>query len=113
MECAGEQGKNHFWNLVDAIYDSEDSINQETINTLAESVNIDTSSFTSCMESRRHATTWQLDRARGSALGVNSTPTIFVTYIDANGDEALLQFTGAQDYDQMRQLIDAILERIQ
>ena len=66
-----------------------------------------------CLASGRHNTTWQIDFARGSAMGVQSTPTIFLAYADKNGEEVRLKFQGARDFDNMSQILDAILERIE
>ncbi len=113
VECAGEQGQAHFWSMVDRLYETDADITKDSVKDEAGMIDgIDTDAFAACLTSGRHTTTWQLDRARGEAMGVNSTPTIFLTYVEPDGQEQLLQFGGGQEFGQFSKIIDAILERI-
>ena len=48
----------------------------------------------------------------GRSLGVRGTPTIFVAYVDANGEEVRLQFIGGVDFDSMSEILDSISREI-
>lgn len=112
-ECAGEQGSTHFWAFVDAVYDNQQDISPEMLAQVATELDVDFVAMNECLTSGRHNTTWQIDFARGSALGVQSTPTIFLAYVDKDGEEVRLMFQGARDFDNMSQILDAILREIE
>ncbi len=112
-ECAGEQGAEYFWRYVDSVYDNQSALSGDLLVELATALRLDNDVINECLASGRHNTTWQIDYARGSALGVNSTPTIFLAYIDKDGEEVRLQFQGARDYGNMSQILDAILRDIE
>ena len=112
-ECAGEQGTEHFWGYVDAVYEHQSEISEQILGELAWELEVDSDAMNECLVSGRHNATWQIDRARGEAMGVESTPTIFLAYLDADGEEVRLQFRGARDFDNMSQILDAILREIQ
>ena len=112
-ECAGEQGAEFFWEYVDSIYEHQQDISPDLLAQLAVDVGVDHVEMNQCLASGRHNTTWQIDRARGEAMGVQSTPTIFLVYVDNDGEEIRLQFRGARDFENMSQIIDAILQRIE
>ena len=111
-ECAGEQGTESFWGFVDGVYELEDGISDESLGGLATSLGLDDVAMDACLASGRHNATWQIDRARGEAMGVQSTPTIFLAYVDESGEEVRLQFAGYRDYDNISQILDAILRDI-
>ena len=112
-ECAGEQGAEHFWSFVDSVYEHQQEISLDVLTRLASELEFDAAEMNECLASGRHNTTWQIDFARGSALGVQSTPTIFLAYIDKDGEEVRLQFRGARDFDNISQILDAILRDIE
>ena len=112
-ECAGEQGAEYFWRFVDSVYENQQEISADVLVSLATELGVDNTEMNQCLTSGRHNTTWQIDFARGSAMGVQSTPTIFLAYADKNGEEVRLKFQGARDFDNMSQILDAILERIE
>ena len=112
-ECAGEQGAEHFWAYVDAVYEHQSEISEQMLEDLAAGLDVEADAMNECLGSHRHNTTWQIDRARGEAMGVQSTPTIFLAYVDKDGEEVRLQFRGARDFDNMSQIIDAILREIE
>lgn len=112
-ECAGEQGSEYFWEYVDAVYEYQSEISEQFLGELAGGLDVEPDAMNECLASRRHNTTWQIDRARGEAMGVQSTPTIFLAYVSKAGEEVRLQFRGARDFDNMSQIIDAILRDIE
>ncbi len=112
-ECAGEQGSEHFWGFVDAVYEHQSELSEQVLGELAWELDVDADAMNECLVSGRHNATWQIDRARGEAMGVQSTPTIFLAYLDKDGEQVRLQFRGARDFDNMSQILDAILREIQ
>ncbi len=112
-DCAGEQGAETFWNTVEILYQNQGNLNPSNLHNWIPNTKSDPDVIEGCLQSGRHAATWQIDRAYGQALGVNSTPTIFIKYIDKENQEVVLKFNGAQEYGRMQQLLDAILQRIQ
>ena len=110
-ECAGEQDL--FWAFVDGVYELEEGISEESLVALVANLGLDGAEMSACLESGRHNATWQIDRARGEAMGVQSTPTIFLAYVDESGEEVRLQFAGYRDFDNMTQILDAILRDIE
>lgn len=112
-ECAGEQGSELFWGYVDAVYEHQSEISEQVLGELVWELDVEADAMNECLASGRHNTTWQIDRARGEAMGVQSTPTIFLAYLDKDGEQVRLQFRGARDFDNMSQILDAILREIQ
>ena len=112
-DCVGEQGSEHFWEFVDGVYERQDEIGLPLLAELAEDMGLDRAALNECLLSGRHNTTWQIDRARGEAMGVQSTPTIFLAYVDKDGEEVRLKFQGARNFDNISQILDAILREIE
>ena len=112
-ECAGEQGAEHFWGYIDSVYERQEEISEQVLSEIAADLELEVNAMNECLVSGRHNATWQIDRARGEAMGVQSTPTIFLAYIDKDGEEVRLQFRGARDFDNMSQILDAILRDIE
>lgn len=112
-DCVGEQGSEHFWEFVDGVYERQDEIGLPLLAGLAEGMGLDRAALNECLLSGRHNTTWQIDRARGEAMGVQSTPTIFLAYVDKDGEEVRLKFQGARGFDNISQILDAILREIE
>ena len=113
-ECAGVVGQvDGFWSMVDGIYAQGSGIERPAAESLAGDLGLDVGAWNSCMDAGGARLAWQADMARGTSLGVNSTPTIFVAYIDTDGEQRELEFQGGQEYDKFSDLLDSILERIQ
>jgi len=68
---------------------------------LAQGLNLDIPTFTSCIDSNKYASQIDQEKATGVTAGVNSTPTFFV-----NGQQVL----GALPYAQFKIGIDALLK---
>ena len=113
-ECAGVVGgRNGFWNMVDSIYEQGKGIDRSGALALADDLGLDVATWDRCMDSDGARLAWETDAARGEGKGVNSTPTIFLAYIDTDGEQTELEFQGVQDYERFSAVLDAILDRIQ
>ena len=109
-ECAKDQ--NQFWKYRDALYAGkvQDDMNGGGENdgffsralflNLAAQLNLDIPVFTTCIDSNKYENQIQQDKADAAAIGVNSTPTIFI-----NGQE----IQGAQPYSVFSTVINAAL----
>lgn len=75
-ECAAEQGK--FWEAVDEIYSRQEDTSEEGLRRDAAAIGLDLAKFDQCLASGAAKARVQQDREDGLALGVNSTPTIFI-----------------------------------
>lgn len=106
-------GADGFWNMVDGIYEQGKGIERTDAQQLAGDLGLDVGAWNSCMDSGGARLAWQADSARGESKGVSSTPTIFLAYIEPDGQQTELEFQGVQEYDRFSDLLDSILQRIQ
>ncbi len=105
--CAKEQS--NFWAYHDAIYNAEikdgkennGNLNKALFVEIAKNVGLDVNKFTSCYDSGKYADSIKQETQTAAALGVNSTPTIFV-----NGQIV----KGALPYEQFQVLIENALK---
>jgi len=105
-ECAKDQGK--FWAYHDALYVAEiadnkegnGNLNKTLFMKLAKDTGLDTAKFGSCIDSNKYASVVSKVVSDAQALGVNSTPTIFV------GQQKIL---GAQPFSVFQAAIDKLL----
>lgn len=97
-ECAKDQGK--FWTYHDALYAAElkdgqennGNLRKELFIDLAKNAGLDVNIFASCYDGGKYAGQVQKDTADAQALGVNSTPTVFVNGEETQGALPYLQF---------------------
>ena len=97
--CAADQGK--FWELHDAMFEDQGSLEVSDLENRAESLGLDVTQFRNCVSDARHAGRVQEDKAAGTAAGVMGTPALFV-----NGRPLL----GSVPYEQITKLVDEELE---
>jgi protein-disulfide isomerase len=80
--CAYIQSPATFWNLHDSIFENQDLISTENIWQkllgFASAASLDTEAFKACMSSQEAKSAVEANHADGAAIGVNSTPTVFV-----------------------------------
>lgn len=104
-ECAAEQDQ--FWQFHDTLFANQRGQNQGSyssaaLKAMAEALGLDQAAFNSCLDSNRYRNDVRQETSEGQQRGVNSTPTIFV-----NGEAV----TGAIPYSQLRDMVDAALNR--
>jgi len=97
-ECANEQGK--FWELHDTIFENQNAISVSDLKGYAAGLGLNTSQFTSCLDSGKYAGEVASDIADGTAAGASGTPTFFI-----NGQILV----GAQPFSAFEQVIEAEL----
>jgi protein-disulfide isomerase len=98
--CAGEQGK--FWELHDRMFANQQALQVPQIKQYATQEGLDMNAFNQCLDSARHAGRVAENLKSGEALGVGSTPTLYV-----NGRPIV----GAQSFDYFKAVIDEELAR--
>lgn len=81
-ECAGEQGK--FWEYHNYLYDHQNGENRgafskDNLKSFAKNFNLNTEQFNLCLDTDKYSQKVSNDRSDGNALGVNSTPTFFIS----------------------------------
>ena len=100
--CADEQGQ--FWEFHDAIFARSGRLDEGSFAEIGSELQLDAASLQLCIDERRYQAFVETDFAAGKAAGVTGTPAFFV-----NG----IALKGARDADQLSQVVDAELARIQ
>ncbi len=103
VECAKDQGK--FWEYHDSLIDEENkdgrehngNLNNALFKSLAVRLGMNTDSFSSCLAEGKYAGKVQNDYLVGQAIGVQSTPTIFVNKYKVEG---------AMPYEYFKEIIE-------
>jgi protein-disulfide isomerase len=110
-ECAEDQNQGMAYH--DALYkakyaeetgggsENDGSMNRAFFLKIAQGLNLDTPTFTNCIDSNKYASQVNQEKATGIAAGANSTPTFFI-----NGQQIL----GALPYAQFKTGIDTLLK---
>jgi protein-disulfide isomerase len=75
-QCAGEQGK--FWEVHDALYKNQSSLDEASAIAHATGVGVDGAKLTECLSSGRAATMVDDDFKKGEEAGVEGTPSFFI-----------------------------------
>lgn len=100
--CAREQGK--FWQIHDAMFADQRSLNPPDLKQLARTLELDGEAFDACFDEGRHRPLIEEDLARGQQLGVSGTPSVFI-----NGREVAPG--KVPSYEQMKDIIEDELRR--
>lgn len=78
--CAAEQGQ--FWNYKNLLYTNSAEVvgafTSKVLTAYAESLDLNTSQFKACLDSRKYQSQIDADLAAGEAIGVTGTPSVFV-----------------------------------
>jgi len=98
--CAGDQGK--YWELHDVLFNKQQELQPPDLKRHAAELGLDANAFNQCLDSSKHGARVRDGVSEGGALGVNSTPTIFI-----NGR----RLSGAQPYEAFTAIIDEELAR--
>jgi protein-disulfide isomerase len=99
--CANEQDK--FWQLHDAMFTDQKNLSVDALKAKAAALAMNTQTFSSCLDSGKHAAAIRESVAEGSKAGVDGTPALFI-----NG-----RFLGGnQPYEEIAKVIDDELLRL-
>ncbi len=103
--CVLQQEPEKFWAFHDWIFGEQKNITpanlRDKVTTWAGAQSLDTAKLTACMDDPATMKQIEASIAEGRAVGVNSTPTIFV-----NGR----QLNGSVQFEQLKQIIDYEIE---
>jgi protein-disulfide isomerase len=107
--CAGEQGKDKFWEFHHMLYRRQELWNRlaaplERLSEFAKDLNLDATALKSCVESGRMQDRMKADKAYGQQLQVSSTPTMFINDY---------RIVGTQSEGDLVRLIRQELNRVQ
>jgi protein-disulfide isomerase/uncharacterized membrane protein len=98
--CAGANGK--FWPMQNQLFDNQSNINETSMTAWAKEFGgLNDTQIKECLASKDVAAKIQDDARQASEAGLQGTPTIFI-----NGKK----FNGGADVDQLRAVIQALLE---
>jgi protein-disulfide isomerase len=98
--CAGDQGK--FWEYHDQLFGNQQALQPADLKRYAADMKLDAGKFNDCLDSSKHGERVRDGVAQGTALGVNSTPMIYI-----NGRV----LAGAQPYEAFVAVIDEELAK--
>lgn len=98
--CAGDQGK--YWEMHDRLFSNQQALQLPALKQHATALGLDAVAFNQCLDSGKHADRVAENLKKGEALGVQSTPTLFV-----NGRPVV----GAQPFEYFKSVIDEELAR--
>jgi protein-disulfide isomerase len=98
--CAEEQGK--FWPYHDRLFANQNALMVGDLKKHAQDIGLDAARFNTCLDSAKYAARVKEGLDAGTALGVSSTPTLFV-----NGRV----LPGAYPYEEIAAVIDEELQR--
>jgi protein-disulfide isomerase len=76
VEAAGRQGK--FWEMHDKVFENQENLGADMLHTLARQVGLDIKRFDKDREDPSLAGKVEASRKEGEALGIDSTPTVYV-----------------------------------
>lgn len=107
-ECAADQGK--FWEYYDLLMDrteSNDSLPDEELFTIADDLSLDRTKFDDCLENESFNDRVLADSSEATSLGGRGTP--FSVIIDSEGN-IVDAIEGALPYSSVAQTLDTLLE---
>ncbi len=109
-ECANELGgAQKFWEFTDMVYattNSNNSLDPAELPKIAKKVGLDVTAFNTCLSSGKYAAKVEADYQDAVKSGGRGTPNSIV--VSADGTKTVIQ--GAQSYEAVKAIIDALLK---
>lgn len=93
--CAADQ--NHFWELHDLMFDTQNALKEEDLKAKAAQLKLDPGAFSSCLASGKYAGKIQQDQREAYSVAVSNSPSFFI-----NGR----YYTGAVPASEISKAID-------
>jgi protein-disulfide isomerase len=100
-KCAQEQGK--FWEYHNYLFENYNTLGTTDLKKYALTLDLDISSFSSCLDSGKYQTELDNDISDGRGLGVTGTPTFFI----GNEELGFEKIVGAQSFSDFKAIIDS------
>ena len=88
--CANDQGR--FWDYHDSLFSNQQALRVLDLKLRAIQMGLDTNAFSACLDSGEKADFVQRDVDEGVALGVVTTPTLFLNGRRVNGNQPYREF---------------------
>lgn len=104
--CAGEQGK--YWEMHEVLFNNQRELKDTLYIETAQSLNIDATKFTQCLNNPAKSKAVDQDLAYGNTLGVTGTPKFFVGKVKGNTITNIQVISGAQSYGAFSGAIDRL-----
>jgi protein-disulfide isomerase len=108
-ECVNELGgPEKFWKYLDLVYSttgSNDTLDPSQLPKLAGQVGVDVTAFNKCLSSGKYTAKVSADYADAISAGGRGTPTSIL--VTKDGTKTV--FTGAQPYENLKTVLDALL----
>ena len=110
--CALDQGEQYFWPFHDQLFAHQStwSLSQgspmNAFESYAATVGLDVNDFANCLDSDRHADVVSANLRLGMELGVNGTPTIFVS----RGGGRSVRVTRWNEFESYQDVIERMME---
>jgi predicted DsbA family dithiol-disulfide isomerase len=92
--CANEQGTQYFWKLHDHMFENQNNLKPEDLESAVEKINgLNKSDFSKCLKENKYLAQVEMDINSGKEVGVKSTPTFFVNGKIINGAQPIEVFS--------------------
>lgn len=108
--CAGDENK--FWEFHDLVFiNQSETFNNALMNQFAKQLGLNEGDFGSCLSTGKYKNLANQDGLDGAEMGVQGTPTFFITYI-VNGEERQRVLPGNYPLSGFREEIEAALDEM-
>jgi protein-disulfide isomerase len=98
--CAGDQDK--YWEYHDRLFQNQRALQTDALKKHAADLDLQADAFNTCLDAGKYAERVRKGLQEGTALGVGSTPSVFI-----NGRLVM----GAQPFEMFQEIIDEELQR--
>ncbi len=109
-ECADEQDM--FWAFHDLLFDNQGSLSVANYKQWAADLDLDTTQFNDCVDSRKYQQEVQKDFSEGQQSGVSGTPGFVLGIVQEDGSVSGINIKGAQPYSVFKAAIDNQLAKV-
>lgn len=92
---AQAQGK--FWEYHDLLFENQNSLTREDLESYAEQLELDMDSFRAALDDGRHADAVEEDKVDGRAVGVRGTPSLYINGVSYTGQYSVAALQAAID----------------
>lgn len=108
-ECAADQNK--FWEMHDKMFANQTALTVDDLKKYATELGLNTTSFSSCVESGKYTDKVKKEQAMGEKFGVRGTPDAFVGIISGNTVKNAVEVSGAVPFESFKSAIDEALKK--
>jgi protein-disulfide isomerase len=95
--CAGKQSK--YWLMHDELVANSKSLNDELYTTLATKLNLDSESYSTCLNNPEMKKAVESDFAYGTEIGIRGTPNFYIGKIEGESIVNVIHISGARSVE--------------